>query len=144
MRLSVANLDVAFGARRVVAGMTFEAEGGALVGLIGANGAGKSTALRAIAGLISPAAGTVSFDGQDVALMSPAVRAKTAAYLPQGQAFHWSISVYHAVALGRLPHLGPLSRMSEADETAIRSAMEQADVFALADRPVTELSGGES
>jgi iron complex transport system ATP-binding protein len=56
---------------------------------------------------------------------------------------HWPLSVERLVALGRLPHLGPLSRLSEADEAAIADAMVRADVTELAGRVATELSGGE-
>jgi len=141
--LTVHNAGIDLGKRRVIADVSFQARGGEMVGVIGANGVGKSTLLRAMAGLIPCRHGSVMLGDTSIAIMSPTARARAVAYLPQGQSFHWSISVAHAVGLGRLPHLGPLSRLSPQDETAISSAMERAEVRDLAGRYVTELSGGE-
>ncbi|HEX8058955.1 MAG TPA: ABC transporter ATP-binding protein, partial [Novosphingobium sp.] len=85
----------------------------------------------------------VQLDGRDVSHWSPRERAKKLAYLPQGQTLHWPLSVDRLVALGRLPHLGPLSRVSAEDRAAVAEAMERADVGHLAGRTATELSGGE-
>jgi iron complex transport system ATP-binding protein len=56
---------------------------------------------------------------------------------------HWPLSVERLVALGRLPHLGPLSRLTDTDQRTIADAMARADVVDLAGRVATELSGGE-
>ncbi len=137
--IAIAGLRVALGGRPVLDGIDALLEGGALIGVIGPNGAGKSTLARAILGLV-PIAGTVAIDGTQPAR---AELARRIAYLPQGQALHWPVSVERLVALGRLPHLGPLSRLSEADRSAIDRAMALADVAHLRDRVATELSGGE-
>jgi iron complex transport system ATP-binding protein len=136
-------LDVALGHRSVLHGINAQLEPGALVGVIGPNGAGKSTLARAMLGLVAPAAGLVTLDGSDVAAMRRAVIARTIAYLPQGQSLHWPLSVERLVALGRLPHLAPYSRISDADRTAIDRAIRRADVGRLRDRDATKLSGGE-
>lgn len=116
---------------------------GSLTGVIGPNGAGKSTLIRAILGLVKPAAGVALIDDEPVARMARADIARRIAYLPQGQTLHWPLSVARLVALGRLPHLGPLSRITPADEALIDAAMARADVAHLRDRVATELSGGE-
>jgi iron complex transport system ATP-binding protein len=113
-----------------------------MVGIIGPNGAGKSTLMRAIAGLL-PYHGDIRIDDVPLSQMSTSQRAKAIAYLPQGQTLHWPLSVERLVGLGRLPHLGPLSQMSPADQSIIDRAMERADVTGFADRDATELSGGE-
>lgn len=59
-------LEVAYGGIRAVKGLDLEVREGELVTLIGANGAGKTTTLKALAGLLSPAAGSVHYDGHDV------------------------------------------------------------------------------
>lgn len=116
---------------------------GSLTGIIGPNGAGKSTLIRALLGLVRPAAGEVRIDGEPVARMARPAIARRVAYLPQGQTLHWPLSVERLVALGRLPHLGPLSRITPADSALIDAAMARADVAHLRDRVATELSGGE-
>lgn len=135
-------ITVRLGRRTVVSDVSVALAPGDLVGVLGPNGAGKSTLVRAMLGLL-PHDGTVTLDGvaRDT-LPRPAV-ARTIAYLPQGQSLHWPLSVRRLVALGRLPHLGPLSRLSDGDATAIEEAMARAEVTGLADRIATDLSGGE-
>lgn len=116
---------------------------GALIGIIGPNGAGKSTLVRAMLGLIDTTHGRVTIDGRAIATLPPRERARAIAYLPQGQTLHWPLNVERLVALGRLPHLGPMSRIGAADHDAIRAAMARTDVAHLAGRIATELSGGE-
>ena len=67
MLLEVEGLDVYYGAVHALKGVSVCAAAGEIVTLIGANGAGKTTLLRAISGLISPRAGTLRFDGRDLA-----------------------------------------------------------------------------
>lgn len=136
-------LSVDLGRRRVVEGVDAAMAAGEIVGIIGPNGAGKSTLVRAMLGLVEAAGGSVRIDGIDVARLGPGELARRLAYLPQGQTLHWPLAVERLVALGRLPHLAPLSRPSRADRDAVTEAMARADVAHLADRVVTELSGGE-
>ena len=75
--------------------------------------------------------------------MDVRTRARTLAYLPQGQLIHWPISVRRLVELGRLPRLGPFTRPTPADAAAVETAMIDAGVADLAERPATSLSGGE-
>lgn len=141
--IRVEGLSVRLGRHVAVSGVDGTLEPGQMVGIIGPNGAGKSTLIRAMLGLARADAGRVMIDGQDVARIDRRTMARAVAYLPQGQTLHWPLSVARLVALGRLPHLGPLSRLSQADEAAVRSAMARADVLHLQDRVATELSGGE-
>lgn len=136
------NVSVALAGREVVRGVSAHLRGGALVGILGPNGAGKSTLVRALVGLL-PARGRVLLDDRPLSAMTRAEVARHIAYLPQGQALHWPLSVERLVALGRLPHLGPFSRVGETDRQAIARAMALAEVTHLAGRIATELSGGE-
>lgn len=136
-------LSVELGGRAVVRGVSARLDAGQLVGVIGPNGAGKSTLMRAALGLVQPSAGAARIDGQDVRTLSARTIARRLAYLPQGQTLHWPLTVERLVALGRLPHLGPMSRISEADEAAIEAALRRADILDLRHRVATELSGGE-
>jgi iron complex transport system ATP-binding protein len=94
-------------------------------------------------GLVEPSGGSIDIDGTNIAALLPRTLARTLSYLPQGQTLHWPLSVGRLVALGRLPHLAPLSRLSPTDDSAIAEAMVRADVAELAGRVATELSGGE-
>lgn len=141
--VAVEGLSVELGGRRVLDGIDARLDGGEVVGIIGPNGAGKSTLVRAILGLVRAGAGAVTFDGRPASELSPREMARTLAYLPQGQTLHWPLAVERLVALGRLPHLGPLSRIGAEDRAAVAEAMARADIGHLAGRVATELSGGE-
>ena len=136
-------LTARLGGRKVLDDVALGFAPGVLVGVIGPNGAGKSTLLRAIVGLVAPDGGSVSIDGEDVAAVPRRALARMVAYLPQGGAVHWPVSVERLVQLGRLPHLAPMSRIAPADTAAVERAMARADVTRFRDRVATELSGGE-
>ncbi|MET0245730.1 MAG: ABC transporter ATP-binding protein, partial [Sphingomonas sp.] len=140
--IRIEGLGVTLGRRTVLQDVTASFAPGTLTGIVGPNGAGKSTLARAMLALV-PATGRVRLDDRDVATMPRAELARRIAYLPQGQTLHWPLSVERLVGLGRLPHLGPMSRVAEGDAAAIQRAMARADVTALRDRIATELSGGE-
>ena len=137
------DLSVRLGRHPAVSGVSAALEPGQLVGIIGPNGAGKSTLIRALLGLVRAASGAVSIDDTPITSLSRKDVARRVAYLPQGQTLHWPLLVERLVALGRMPHLGPLSRLSPEDEAMIDAALARADVLHLKGRIATELSGGE-
>lgn len=136
-------LSVSLGRRQVVRDFGTTLEAGTLIGIVGPNGAGKSTLLRAMLGLLPASGGTVSIDNIAVSALSRAAIARKIAYLPQGQALHWPLSVERLVSLGRLPHLAPMSALAPNDIAAIERALHRADIAGLRARTATELSGGE-
>jgi iron complex transport system ATP-binding protein len=138
--LTVENLSVAIGARKILDKVSFALARGEIVGLIGPNGAGKSTALRAILGLIAAEAVRIDIDGRDVRAFTPRERAKLIAYLPQARDVYWPISAHTLVALGRTPHG---DGGAPAGEAAVARALEQTDATEFATRDVRTLSGGE-
>jgi iron complex transport system ATP-binding protein len=141
--LTLNNMSVVLAGRTVLQGVSFALPKAGVAALVGPNGAGKTTLLKAISGLL-PYEGSIAVGDCEVAGLALRVRAKQFAYLPQGHAVHWPLPVHDIVALGRYPHgATDPSRLSEADERAVVDAMAAADVSALADRRITELSGGE-
>lgn len=142
MRLAIANLHASLGGARVLRNLTLTLEGNHFIGLIGPNGVGKTTLIRAIAGLI-PFEGAITLDAAPIASIPPRTRARQIAYLAQGAESHWPLSVARLVALGRLPHLEPFRKPQAEDEAAIARAMQLADVDTMRTRDVLTLSGGE-
>jgi iron complex transport system ATP-binding protein len=141
--LAAEHVRVRLGGRLVVDDLSFSLPGNCLVALLGPNGAGKTTLLRAIAGLVR-AEGVVRVGGDLVSSLTVRERARRFAYLPQGHAVHWPLPARDIVALGRYPHgATDPSRLAPADVEAVTRAMQATDLAAFADRPVTELSGGE-
>lgn len=142
--LEASGITVAYGARRALDAVSLAAGRGALIGLLGPNASGKTTLLRALAGLVRPAEGTVRLDGEPLGALPPRARARRIAYLEQGAQCHWPLAARQVVALGRLAHTGPWSRQTPEDDAAVGAAMARCEVETLADRPVTTLSGGEA
>lgn len=143
MSLAADGITVKLGAREALRDFTFQVGAGELVAVVGANGAGKSTALRALAGLLTPGTGTVTLDGISLSQIARAELGRAIAYLPQDRTVHWGLSVRNVVALGRLPHKSFASGLSSKDDAAVKAAMERMDVLHLEHRSIAHLSGGE-
>jgi iron complex transport system ATP-binding protein len=136
-------LGVQLGGRDVLRDVALRLPRGQVVALVGPNGAGKTTLLRALSGLIA-CHGRVQVDGAPLASLGVRARARCFAYLPQGHVVHWPLPARDIVALGRYPHgATDPARLPQKDAAAVARAMAAADVEAFAERPVTELSGGE-
>ncbi|MBJ7498878.1 MAG: ABC transporter ATP-binding protein [Sphingopyxis sp.] len=140
--IALNHVGVTLGRRAVVHDVSAAFGPGTLTGIVGPNGAGKSTLARAMLALV-PASGRTEIDDIDVTAMPRGELARRIAYVPQGQTLHWPLTVERLVGLGRLPHLAPMSRITDTDTAAIERAMARADVLDLRNRIATELSGGE-
>jgi iron complex transport system ATP-binding protein len=141
--LTAQDLSVTLSGRAVVRHVSLALPSGHLVALVGPNGAGKTTLLRALAGLVS-SEGIVRVGGNALSALSLRERARRFAYLAQGHMVHWPLPARDIVALGRYPHgATDPARLTPADAEAVVRAMRMADVVDFAERPVTELSGGE-
>jgi len=100
--LRVTDLQIRYGSISAVRGLSFEVEEGEAVGLIGANGAGKSSTLKAVAGLIKPAAGSIKFDGVDIGGLNPdAIVRRGIALVPEGRQIFGTLTVKENLRVGR-------------------------------------------
>lgn len=99
--LKIENLKVNYGGIEAVKGISFEVPDNSIVTLIGANGAGKSTTLRSIMGLVKPAAGTITFDGEDITKKdTPYIVSKGIALVPEGRRVFPDLSVLENIKIG--------------------------------------------
>lgn len=133
-------VTLTYGGRRVLSDVSFSVPQGAFVGLLGANGAGKTTMLRAILGLIKPSGGAISVLG------GPPKRGNAAiGYMPQARRAltHMGISGLDFVLTAADGHRWGWPIASAAEKQAAWKALEAVGASDLARRPLAELSGGE-
>lgn len=99
--LKVSDLKVNYGGIEAVKGISFSVPEKSIVTLIGANGAGKSTTLRSIAGLIKPASGKIEFQGEDITGKDPThIVAKGITLVPEGRRIFPDLTVLENLRLG--------------------------------------------
>ncbi len=118
-------------------------ERGRLVGLLGANGIGKSTLLRTLAGAQTPLAGQVLLAGAPIGRLSPEARARRLCLVLTKAPRLELMTGYALVALGRHPHTNWLGRLTAADRAAIDWALDAVKARALAAERIAELSDGQ-
>lgn len=135
-------VSAGYGAKAVVRDVSFTAPRGKVTSLIGPNGQGKTTLLRAAGGLLAPQAGQVLLDGRSVDSYRRRELARLAAVLPQVRETP-AITVERLAAHGRYPHLGFGREMTQADRESVERAMDEAGVQDLRGRELASLSGGE-
>ncbi len=136
MSLVLSGVCVRHGKREVVHGVDACAAGGRIVAVIGRNGSGKSSLVRAVAGVHSGAwSGGVSWNGQDLRSLSPRRRAAMVAYVPQHPLVAAEFTAREVVELA-----GAVCPRRHQD---VDEAMESLGVSALASRLFSQLSGGE-
>ena len=99
--LKIENLSVHYGAIQALRGVSIAVELGEIVTLIGANGAGKSTTLRAVSGLVAPSAGSITFEGRRLAGLAPHKIVRLGlAQVPEGRGIFPNLTVDENLDLG--------------------------------------------
>ncbi|MFL1542632.1 Fe(3+) dicitrate ABC transporter ATP-binding protein FecE [Pseudomonas sp. ERGC3:05] len=141
--LQAQQLDIGYGATRIVQGLSFAPPAGRVTALIGPNGCGKSTLLKAFARILKPTQGALTLDGQPYASLSARQLARQIAFLPQVLPVPEGVSVRQLVAYGRSPHNSLWGRLSGNDQSHVTQAMQRLELDSLADRALADLSGGQ-
>ncbi|MBM7440975.1 ABC transporter ATP-binding protein [Streptomyces sp. HB132] len=143
MRVDIEALTVEIAGARLVEDATLRAGSGEVVGLVGPNGSGKSTLLRCVYRALRPTAGAVRVGGDDLLGLGARESARRLAALPQEAVAEFDFTVAEVVAMGRLPHQGPVARATEEDRRTCEAALAHVGAAHLADRGLLTLSGGE-
>ena len=142
--IQISNLYFAFERTPIFTGLNLQIERGEILSIIGPNGCGKSTLLRLLRGHLRPQAGEIHWDQTPLAQMSSRRLARQVAVVPQTTHVDFPFTVREMVAMGRYPHRQGLFTLSSADDDkAAQEALALTDVVELAERQVTQLSGGE-
>ncbi len=134
---------VGYGGEPIVRGLDLSVEPGRITALVGPNGCGKSTVLRALARLLPATEGTILLDGADIAALPTREVARRLGILPQEPVAPHGITVSELIWRGRHPHRRIGQRPTHADEVAIAEALVRTGTATLAHRPVESLSGGQ-
>ena len=138
--IETVNLRAGYGGREILHGVTLTAAPGEVLALVGPNGCGKSTFLKALVGIVPPE-GEVRSDGKPVGELPGNALARHLSYLPQGKSVP-DITAGRLVLHGRFPYLRYPRRYGPEDIAIAREAMEKLDIASLWDTPAAALSGG--
>ena len=130
-------------AKPIIKGISFEVEEGEFVGIVGPNGCGKTTLLRAMVGLLKVQQGAIIVSHHRIDHLDRKELSRRVAFVPQLMEPVEGFSVQEVVMLGRTPYFDRFSFEKADDFDAVKWAIEELKIGNLADRATTELSGGE-
>lgn len=137
------NVTLGYGRKVVVEDITLQMKPGEILGLVGPNGCGKSTIIKALSRVISPYSGRILLDGKNISTISRRYLSRWLGVVPQIPLLPSTFTAFEVVLMGRNPHLGPFQYEGPRDMAIAWRAMEKTSVQHLARRRIDELSGGE-
>lgn len=140
--LQASSVTAVLGKRAVLEGVGLSLAAGRIVSIVGPNGGGKTTLLRALLGHV-PASGEINWLGRKLATFSRRELATVAAYLPQAPTFEPGDRVIDVLRLGRLAHAGWLGLDVDADDAVVDAVATDLGMKDLLARDVSTLSGGQ-
>jgi len=141
--LSLQSVTIAYQARLILRDITLDVKAGEVVALIGPNGVGKSTLIRAITGGVPITRGRVRAADRDLLHLPIEQRARLVAVVPQAVYLPEAFTVAETVLMGRTAYLGWLGRETPTDLNLVRDALERTCLTEVAGRRIGQLSGGE-
>lgn len=143
IKIKMQDVSLGYSRKVVLKDLTFQVSPGEMVGLIGPNGCGKSTIIRALSRIISPFSGKILLDDKDVTRIPRQDLARLLGVVPQMPLLPSAFTAFEIVLMGRNPHLGLFQYEGPRDLAIAWQAMEKTGTQSFAERRVSELSGGE-
>ena len=143
MILEVKDLSFSYHRHAVLSDISFSADEGEFLSVLGANGVGKSTMFRCILGLMKDYSGTIRIGGTDIRTMTQRELASNIAYIPQTRTTPFDFTVLETVLMGTARQLPPFSAPGSKQIRAAEDALARLDIAEFADRSFARLSGGE-
>ena len=142
--IELRNITLAFGSNKLISDASARFSRGNMVALLGRNGTGKSTLLRAIAGLGKVEMGDIIIDGNISTTLSATERAERIAFVNTERVDVDALTVRELVGIGRSPYTNWIGRLTTEDSKIVEHAMEVTGVMKFAERRVNTLSDGEA
>jgi iron complex transport system ATP-binding protein len=136
-------LTLGYGPRTLLDHVSATIPDGRLIALLGRNGTGKSTLLRALMGLEHPQRGSISLQGERLSEMKPAKIARTISFVTTERIRIPNLRCHDVVALGRAPYTNWMGQLHPDDERRVEEAMQQTGVSAFAQKSMDQMSDGE-
>ncbi|MGE5627053.1 MAG: ABC transporter ATP-binding protein [Solirubrobacterales bacterium] len=141
--LKIEKLSAGYNNKVILEDININLSPGEFIGIIGPNGTGKSTLIKAITDLIDIKTGTIRISGIDNRKLSRRDRAKLIAVVPQEYTIDFKFTVFDIVLMGRNPHMYGRKNSEKDDFEIVKEAMVMTKTWQLKDRDYNELSGGE-
>ena len=127
----------------IASNINIQLKTGELVGLIGANGIGKSTLLRTLTNVQNPLSGSIEIDQKNISAYNPIDLAKVMSLVLTEQVASKNLSVFELIALGRQPYTNWVGNLSETDIKAVNTSLKQTNIYDLQHKKCYELSDGQ-
>jgi iron complex transport system ATP-binding protein len=143
LKLEMKNVTLGYEKKEILSEIDFELQTGDILCLLGPNGVGKTTLLKALLGFIKPFKGTITLNNKDISQWGRKEFAQIVGYIPQTHNTPFPYKVEDVVLFGRTAHLGMLASPSKKDRIIGMECMDMLGIINLKDRYFTELSGGE-
>lgn len=141
--LELVNVDLGYGEEKICRGVSTRFRPGEFTAIIGPNGCGKSTVLKALGRTLKPMAGKILLDGEEIGTMRAKQIAQRIGILPQHPITPESMRVKDLVARGRHPYHSLFRQWLPGDREIIEEAMQATGIAEMAEDLVVELSGGQ-
>jgi len=143
MSLIVEHLCFSYDDRDVLQDVSFSAEYGEVLSILGPNGVGKSTLFRCMLGLLTAPKGSITINGQSISSMQSRQLAQHIAYIPQSDSPAFSYSVLDMVLMGTTAQLGRFGSPRQKQHLLAEQALDHLGILHLKDRSYIRISGGE-
>ena len=141
--LCIEQLTVGYGRRRVLQNLNLTVAPGETVAVLGENGCGKTTLLRAISGAVAPTAGRIWVDGVELSTLRARQRATLVATMPQVCEAEPGLTGMDRIEMSFFPEKGLFGGLTEEERERIRAMAREFDVLPLLDRDLAAMSAGE-
>jgi iron complex transport system ATP-binding protein len=141
--INVNELSFGYTEKNILKDINFTIKKGEITSILGPNGSGKSTLIRLMLGFLNPFEGSIQIEGKDISDIGFKELARKIAYVPQIHKTAFPYTVVDVVLMGRIPHKSFFFKYSKGDQHIAYEAMERLSILHLAEKPYTDISGGE-